>query len=198
MLGLDSLNLVIVNISNFCWRQTGLNQYNRRSLWEVDIHYCVMELYNIIYRLRPREKSGTKERRHIGSPRLINFVKFCIWNWEWCTSEIITYWYRESKSIGTGSPKVLVQGVQKYWYRESKSIGTGSPKILVQGVQKYWYRESKSIGTGSPKVLVQGVQNYWYRESKSVGTGSPKVLVQGVQKYWYRESKSIQISPTRE
>ena len=99
VLGLDSLNLVIVNISNFFWRQTGLNQYNRQSLWEVDIHYCVMELYNICYCWKPRGKYGTKEGRHIGSPRLIHFMKFCIRNWEWRTSGIVTYWYRDSKSI---------------------------------------------------------------------------------------------------
>lgn len=34
----------------------GLNQYNRQSLWEVDIHYFMLELYNLDYRCRPRGK----------------------------------------------------------------------------------------------------------------------------------------------
>jgi len=32
----------------------GLSQHNRQSLWEVDIHYFILELYNIGYRWRPR------------------------------------------------------------------------------------------------------------------------------------------------
>jgi len=34
-----------------------LNKYNRQSLWEVDIYYFILELYNLGYRCRPREKS---------------------------------------------------------------------------------------------------------------------------------------------
>jgi hypothetical protein len=57
----------------------GLNQYNRQRLWEVDIHYFILELYSFSYRLRRREKkTGSKEGRHIGSPCLIKFMKYCI------------------------------------------------------------------------------------------------------------------------